>query len=645
MLRTLLVLTTLPSCTYITQSEYEAQLLLRDDDQDGFTVGDGDCDDQNPDAYPGRAEIAYDGADNDCMGDGDLIDFDGDGFDDERFGGDDCRDQDPTVRPNASDPPYDGRDQDCGKNNDFDADGDGYMPDSIDEAEVAAYSAEWNVEIDRVYGDCDDFDDAVYPGAPGELPYDGVDTNCDGANDFDADSDGFPIPDDCLDMRDDDIDLAPADVYPGAKDPFYDGYDSDCGQDNDFDADGDGFVADGELAAFNAYNNLYGYDIVAGADDCDDTNPNVHPEAVEIVGDANDQNCDNRLNSGPWAAVPFDWQAPRSPRLVHTGSHFVLATTADELDDGINALDNVVTALVVDDLPTSPPAYTDRLTVLGPDAVEPLDAGLGLTATANGFAVGSVDARAADRTFSLLRTYDFDGTSFGLDTSALDSFDGLPFTAAATDVITVGTVQWIWSCGDQVLQATRGSDMATASAALTFEATGCVAHASGTSGTVCGPTACETFDFAPATPSLTSATNQPFSGFAFQRLQRHGDLVTGVGVTSGLTVFSPTTSVSYLNALSVSQAVAVEQDGTWLVALVEGSGPSARVRVGWADAGGASLVSATQPLELGQYIEPYPLEVALASTSNRLLVAATVGDDASGSPPDLVALMVLEPPP
>ena len=40
--------------------------------------------------------------------------------------------------------------------------------------------------------DCDDLDASIYPGAP-DAWYDGVDSDCDGADDFDQDGDGVPV--------------------------------------------------------------------------------------------------------------------------------------------------------------------------------------------------------------------------------------------------------------------------------------------------------------------------------------------------------------------------------------------------------------------------------------------------------------------
>jgi hypothetical protein len=98
--------------------------------------------------------------------------------------------------------------------------------------------------------DCDDADAAIYPGAV-EVWYDGVDQNCDRLNDFDQDGDGVVIAG-CADPRDcrpeipgGDCDDLNAEVFPAAVDEWYDGLDSNCDAANDFDQDADGFVLDG----------------------------------------------------------------------------------------------------------------------------------------------------------------------------------------------------------------------------------------------------------------------------------------------------------------------------------------------------------------------------------------------------------------
>jgi hypothetical protein len=239
-----------------------------DRDGDGIVVA-LDCDDTVPSVFPGATEVWYDGVDQDCDG-ADDFDRDGDGRRHPSAGGvtaPDCDDDDPATFPGAPDPWYDGVDQDCGGNDDFDRDGDGAPLDV----------------------DCDDLDPTVRPGLD-DIPYDGVDTACNGdADEYDADGDGF-VPAVFLDLApvgtpaDPDCDDTDAATYPGAPGEVpYDGIDTDCDGRNDYDADGDGVVAAGYLGV--------GGGTAVALGDCDDTDPTVSPNAGEVCGDGVDQDC------------------------------------------------------------------------------------------------------------------------------------------------------------------------------------------------------------------------------------------------------------------------------------------------------------------------------------------------------------------
>lgn len=117
--------------------------------------------------------------------------------------------------------------------------------------------------------DCNDSNASVNPDEE-DVAYDGLDTDCDGANDFDVDGDGEESADhggtDCDDTR--------PDISSAAQDIPYDDIDQDCSGADNLDADGDGFISDDE-----------------GGDDCDDGDAEVHPGAVERDDDI-DRDCD-----------------------------------------------------------------------------------------------------------------------------------------------------------------------------------------------------------------------------------------------------------------------------------------------------------------------------------------------------------------
>ncbi len=231
---------------------------------------DGDCDDSRRDVNPDALEDCRNGRDDDCDGDIDnatdqrtfYSDVDGDlyGSTDEPTAVDcsapdgfvdvagDCNNRDDNIYPGAPETPYDGVDQACDGGSDFDVDGDGVTVDP----RLAPYPI-----LDATYApggliDCDDLDPLVKPGGL-DSPYDGVDSNCDGSDDYDADGDGFRAlhqgGDDCDDTRDE--------IHPEAVEVAYNGTDEDCDDTNDDDVDGDGFDA-----------------AHRGGTDCNDEDPN-----------------------------------------------------------------------------------------------------------------------------------------------------------------------------------------------------------------------------------------------------------------------------------------------------------------------------------------------------------------------------------
>ncbi len=311
----------------------------------GYVPDDSDCDDSDSAVNPDATELC-DGIDNDCDGDVDeddaddartwYADSDGDGYGDaadsvqscsEPSGyvadATDCDDDESTTFPGA-DEYCDGEDDDCDGDVDedsavdastwyADSDGDGfgdaasttqacsepsgYVADATDcddsaadinpDAEEIWYDgvdgdcdgwSDYDADFDGYDSsdeteeglDCDDEDPDINPDAE-EIWYDGVDQDCDGGSDYDADGDGF----DSASYGGDDCDDADELTYPGAPDDPYDGVITDCDDADEYDADGDGFDS-----------------VDYGGEDCDDANSEINPGMEEIWYDGVDDDCD-----------------------------------------------------------------------------------------------------------------------------------------------------------------------------------------------------------------------------------------------------------------------------------------------------------------------------------------------------------------
>jgi hypothetical protein len=274
----------------------------------GYVSIDGDCDDADTAFNPAASEVCTDPTDYNCDGSTGYVDGDGDGF----AACLDCDDSSATT--------YDGATERCNGADD-DCDGTVDEPDAADaavwfvDADLDGYgsTASAVVSCDHPTGyadnasDCDDGNSGARPDAP-EVWYDGVDQDCNGADD-DQDGDGFVLADDCDDTV--------ASTHPGAEDAAYDGLDADCVGDSDYDADRDGHDSesyggddcdDADANVFpgamdEPYDDVINdcedadeYDLDGdGSDlgeDCDDANSAIGPDAAEIWYDGIDQDCD-----------------------------------------------------------------------------------------------------------------------------------------------------------------------------------------------------------------------------------------------------------------------------------------------------------------------------------------------------------------
>ena len=179
------------------------QITPTDDDDDGYTVNQGDCNDKDDTVYPDAQELC-DNIDNDCNGEVDdilntyWVDGDSDGYGDPAFpfdliacsppigysdNSDDCNDSCAECFPGNTEV-CDEKDNNCdgqvdeGVTNTYflDSDGDGFGDPS---SSTQACSAPTGYVVNNT--DCDDADTTIHPEAI-EILNNGVDEDCNGAD-------------------------------------------------------------------------------------------------------------------------------------------------------------------------------------------------------------------------------------------------------------------------------------------------------------------------------------------------------------------------------------------------------------------------------------------------------------------------------
>ncbi len=581
------------------------------------------------------------GRDNEFDLDGDGYikrggDFDGDGVDDlsalydrylatynYNFPGvapGDCDDDDDAVNPGvdvADDLPYDGVDSDCADNNDFDADGDGYFPTAYTLA-FQDYLATFGGGVPWAGdqpGDC--FDTCLYP----LHLADGMPTlQDDNQNDFVDFCEGEPFP------------VDPAAVFPGAADAPYDAVDGNCDQANDFDQDADGYTGEAfgsaDVGQFVAW--WGGDSLGVKYADCDDADAGVNPGMTEVL-DNQDQDCFEPGDAAGFSVYDGGyWTAPGQVEVVHTGARWVLTVPASSFDwTGVPNEEN--TFLLYDFVPGTNPAVSAVLV-----SREQVHDGNDVLVKSTNVLVTNTYTNSTAHLVNLYEMAYVAGFAY-VDADYLTTLLGtLP---AANDVSTydIGTGgEWTGGCGDGVVYlletATGGrKDVAPGLA----DATGCLVEESGGEPllTACNTTTCASYAF-DASDTLVPVTPAPeWQTGGWARVERNGDVVILVPPSgSGLVLRDGGTDTQFLVGEEVVAADAVAIGNDYLIAAVLADAPNNRVILfdtrfnatvefgfrAWPDPNGGPPISGN------------PTDVAIGQFGGQVMVAAAAeGPNAS----------------
>jgi hypothetical protein len=625
----------LPACTWVSGKQFDARLPEMDDDGDGVSEVDGDCDDENPEISPAVPEVYYDGVDSDCGADDDY-DQDGDGHVPAEYAGQktagvdgsgalpagDCADLDPDVNPAVVDTIYSGVDEDCDGADDYDQDADGFVED--DNAGRATEYADGTGMLPS--GDCDDEVSNVYPDAT-DTPYDGIDADCGGEDDYDLDLDGwvklgveygptqYVEGSGVLELGD--CDDADASIHPDAQDQWYDGTDSDCLGNSDYDQDGDGFLSPTD----------------PGGDDCDDLDPDAYPGGPETLGDRVDGDCNGEDDGFVLAAFErYAWTDAHDPVFSANNTDVFLSIVGTQVHDGETRYYDMAAAVqwAVDDVE------------LGPIALVRWSGGTTSDPGTYSIAEGQAFQAADDYLYGVVQ-YDFDSSRglilqrYRLDDGSRDPYVSQSTTDSALfediSLEVSDGVMYVVGCEstDGVLTYVKVSDIASDIADETQETAGIAARAcaideydggwhvytSESSGLV-DYTFDTTIEDPVFTGSLLTSAYLPLDVDVYDQYSDR-EIVLADAVTGGIVHIDEVLDETRIAAGDgvVDVAMKEDVDGTKYFAWVDTDGAA------WLSYGTPERGFDTVQLEAGFAAE----EAAVWSTGDYVMVAITGGDE------------------